>query len=194
MNLFKPAIRREIYLFMFILGGLAILKQPLHRGEDSEGVDGRVHVISNERAPRPPQPSSCRTGPQVLLRAQQLVWGKQSGFIVYPPHLPRFGSWEMPKAHPAASISVVLRAELLEKSWLGFLQFSPDCDADDAVSMTKRAFVLLTDTGNDKLKKSPWKTKNYRFFSTGPQQLMMINAGDIWPLPSEAHSNFCKLH
>lgn len=150
MNLFKPAIRGEIYLFMFMLGGgLAVLKQPLHRGEESEGVDGRVNVISNETAP---QPSSCRTGPQDPLRAQQLVRGKQSGFIVYPPHLPRFGSWEMPKAHPAASISVVMRAELLEKSWLGFLQFSPDCDAGDVVSMTKRVFVLLTDTWNDKLK------------------------------------------
>lgn len=151
-------------------------------------------MLSLMRGPPAPQPSSCRTGPQVLLRAQQLVRGKQSGFIVYPPHLPRFGSWEMPKAHPAASISVVLRAELLEKSWLGFLQFSPNCDAGDVVSTTKRVFVLLTDTGNDKLKKPPWKTKHYGFFSTGPQQLMMINGGDVSPLPSEAHSNFCKLH
>lgn len=51
MNLFKPAIRQEIYLFMFMLGGLALLKQPLHRGEESEGVDGRVNVISNESPP-----------------------------------------------------------------------------------------------------------------------------------------------
>lgn len=54
MNLFKPAIRGEIYLFMFVLGGLALLKEPLHRGEESEDVDGRVNAISNERAPRPP--------------------------------------------------------------------------------------------------------------------------------------------
>lgn len=116
MNFFKPPIRREIYLFMFMLGVLALFSQPLHRGEEAEGVDGRVNVICNERgwSSSHPQPSSCRTGPQVPLRAQQLVQGKQSGFIVYPPHLPHFGSWEMPKAHPGASISVVFRAELLE--------------------------------------------------------------------------------
>lgn len=34
VNLFKQAIRREIYLFMFMLGVLALLGQ-LHRGEDA---------------------------------------------------------------------------------------------------------------------------------------------------------------
>lgn len=59
-------------------------------------------------------------------------------------------------------------------------------------SMTGCAFVLLTDTG--RLKKPPWRIKNYRFSSTGPQRLMMINDSDISPLPSEDHSNVCKLH
>lgn len=36
--------------------------------------------------------------------------------------------------------------------------------------------------------------KNYWFFSTGPRQLMMINDDEVSPLPSEDHSNFCKLH
>lgn len=187
MNLFKQAIRREIYLFMFMSGVLALLGQ-LHRGEDAS-VDGGVNVVSNEKCCHPhPQPSRCRTGPRVPLRAQQLFWWKKRSLIVYPPCLPLFDSWEMPKARPGASTSVVLRAEMLEKSWLGFLQFSPDCNASNVVSTTRRALVL------DKVKKPLWKIKNYWFFSTGPRQLMMINDGDVSPLPSEDHSNFCKLH
>lgn len=49
MNFFKTPIRRKIYLFMFMLGVLALFSQPLHRGEEAEGVDGRVNVICNER-------------------------------------------------------------------------------------------------------------------------------------------------
>lgn len=55
MNLFKPAIRGlNLFIHVYVGGGLALLKQRLHRGEESEGVDGRDNVISNERAPRPP--------------------------------------------------------------------------------------------------------------------------------------------
>lgn len=45
-----------------------------------------------------------------------------------------------------------------------------------------------------KRKKPQREIKNYWFFSAGPQQLMMINDGDVSPMPSEDHSNFCKLH
>lgn len=65
-------------------------------------------------------PSRCRADPQVPLRAQQLVRWKKRSSVVYPPRFPLFDSWEMPKARPGASTSVVFRAEMLEKSWLGF--------------------------------------------------------------------------
>lgn len=188
-NFFK--LEGKIYLFMFKSGGFSTLRTASQRWGCS--VDGRVKVTSNEKCCHPhrrphSQPSRCRTGPQVPLKAQQLVRWKKHSFIVYPPCLPLFDSWEMPKARPGATASVVLRAEMLEKSWLGFLQFSPDCNANNVASTTPRAFVP------DKAKKPLWKIKNYWFFSTGPRQLMMINDGDVSPLPSEDHSNFCKLH
>lgn len=189
MNLFKQAIRREIYLFMFMLGGFSTLRTAPQRWGCS--VDGRVNAISNERCchhPTPPPTFKVQNRPAGPAQSPTTCSVEKRSFIVYPPRLPLFDSWEMPKARPGASTSLVLRAEMLEKSWLRFLQFSPDCNAGDVVSRIQRAFVL------DKPKKPLWKIKNYWFFSTGPQQLMMINDGDVSPLPSEDHSNFCKLH
>lgn len=186
MNLFKQAIRREIYLFMFMLGGLALLGQ-LHRGEDAALME-ELTLSLMRGAANPPPTFKVQNRPAGPAQSPTTCSVEKRSFIVYPPRLPLFDSWEMPKARPGASTSLVLRAEMLEKSWLGFLQFSPDCNAGDVVSTIQRAFVL------DKPKKPLWKIKNYWFFSTGPRQLMMINDGDVSPLPSEDHSNFCKLH
>lgn len=88
MNLLKPAIRQEIYLFMFMLGGLALLKQPLHRGEESEGVDGRVNVISNERAPRPPNLQVAEPARRSRSEPNNLFGGSRVALLYILPSFP----------------------------------------------------------------------------------------------------------
>lgn len=86
MNLFKQAIRREIYLFMFMLGVLALLGQ-LHRGEDAALMEELMLSLMRGAAPSP-QPSRCRTSPQVPLRAQQLVRGRSAASLYILPTFP----------------------------------------------------------------------------------------------------------
>lgn len=66
MNVFKQPIRKEIYLFMFMLGGFSTLRTAPQRWGCS--ADGRGDVISNERCCHPhshPHPTSPHPTPNL---------------------------------------------------------------------------------------------------------------------------------
>lgn len=113
MNLFKQAIRREIYLFMFMLGGgWGALSGQLRSGADGR----RVQVVSNERWVLPPPstpPSRCRTGPRVPLRAQQLVrWEKLQLHCISSPAFPVLTAGRCLRLVLELAPYCVLRAEM----------------------------------------------------------------------------------
>lgn len=116
--------------------------------------------------------------------------GEASASLYILPCLPRFDSREMPKARPGASTSLCF-----ESRDAGRNRGSDFCNfhliAMPAMSSPRGDVLFLC---SRKRKKPQREIKNYWFFSTGPQQLMMINDGDVSPMPSEDHSNFCKLH
>lgn len=140
MDLFKGVIRREIYLFMFMLG-FAILKTASPQRHDAGRGDGQelasvtcwsksycyLKVLLRDCASLNLYSANHPADLVYLLRAEQLVQRKMSGLIVYPPN---FDSWEMPKAHPAATTSLFeSRAAGEIMSWIFaiFHEFAMQC-------------------------------------------------------------------
>lgn len=140
--------------------------------------------------PPPPRLQGAEPARGSRSEPNNLFVGRSFGFIVYPPRLPRFDSREMPKARPGASTSLCFESRHAGRNrGLDFCNFH--LIAMPATSSPRGDVLFLCSRKRKKLQR---EIKNYWFFSTGPQQLMMINDGDVSPMPSEDHSNFCKLH